>query len=50
MKKIFLTVALTLFGVLEFPVRSVSGERLDPLRQVICCYWRKAGAGAIVGC
>jgi hypothetical protein len=31
--------------VLEFPVRSVSGERLDPLRQTICCYWRKAHFG-----
>ena len=26
--------------VLEFPIRPVSGERLDPVRQIICCYWR----------
>jgi hypothetical protein len=31
--------------VLEFPVRSASGERLDPVRQVICCCWRKAHYG-----
>jgi hypothetical protein len=31
--------------VLEFPVRSGSGERLPPVRQVICCYWRKAHYG-----
>jgi hypothetical protein len=31
--------------VLEFPLRSVSGERLDPVRQVICCYWRQAHYG-----
>jgi hypothetical protein len=31
--------------VLEFPVRSASGERLNPVRQVICCYWRKAHYG-----
>jgi hypothetical protein len=31
--------------VVEFPVRSASGERLDPVRQVICCYWRKAHYG-----
>ena len=31
--------------VLEFPVRSGSGERLDPVRQTICCYWRKAHYG-----
>jgi hypothetical protein len=31
--------------VLEFPIRSVSGERLDSLRQVICCYWRPAHHG-----
>jgi hypothetical protein len=31
--------------VLEFPIKSVSGERLDPVRQVICCYWRKAHYG-----
>jgi hypothetical protein len=31
--------------VLEFPVRSPSGERLDPLRQTICCYWRPAHYG-----
>jgi hypothetical protein len=28
--------------VLDFPVRSVSGERLAPVRQTICCYWRPA--------
>ena len=31
--------------VLEFPLRSESGERLDPLRQTICCYWRRAQYG-----
>jgi hypothetical protein len=31
--------------VLEFSIRSVNGERLAPLRQVICCYWRKAHYG-----
>jgi hypothetical protein len=31
--------------VLEFPVSSESGERLDPLRQTICCYWRPAHYG-----
>jgi hypothetical protein len=31
--------------VLEFPVRSGSGERLDPVRQTICCYWRRAHYG-----
>jgi hypothetical protein len=31
--------------VLEFPLRPVSGEPLDSLRQVICCYWRKAHYG-----
>jgi hypothetical protein len=31
--------------VLEFPIRSVSGERLDPVQQVICCYWRQAHYG-----
>ena len=31
--------------VLEFPVRSASGERLDPVRQIICCYWRQAHYG-----
>ena len=31
--------------VLEFPMRSVSGERLDPVRQEICCYWRQAHYG-----
>ena len=31
--------------MLEFPVRSGSGERLDPVRQIICCYWRKAHYG-----
>jgi hypothetical protein len=28
--------------VLEFPLRSASGERLPPVRQEICCYWRRA--------
>jgi hypothetical protein len=31
--------------VLEFPCRSESGERLEPLRQIITCYWRKAHYG-----
>jgi hypothetical protein len=31
--------------MLEFPMRSASGERLPPLEQVICCYWRKAHYG-----
>jgi hypothetical protein len=31
--------------VLEFPVRSASGERLPPVKQVICCYWRRAHYG-----
>ena len=31
--------------MLEFPVRSVSVERLDPVRQIICCYWRRAHYG-----
>ena len=31
--------------VLEFPRRSVYGERLAPVRQVICCYWRQAHYG-----
>jgi hypothetical protein len=31
--------------VLEFPRRSASGEPLDPLRQIIGCYWRKARFG-----
>jgi hypothetical protein len=31
--------------VLEFPMRSATGERLDPLRQTICCYWRKTHYG-----
>jgi hypothetical protein len=31
--------------VLEFPVSSESGERLAPLRQTICCYWRPAHYG-----
>ena len=31
--------------VLEFPRRSASGEPLDPIRQVIGCYWRKAHFG-----
>jgi hypothetical protein len=26
--------------VLKFPIRSVSGEQLAPVRQIICCYWR----------
>ncbi len=31
--------------ILEFPRRSVTGELLDPVRQVIVCYWRKAHFG-----
>ena len=31
--------------VLAFPRRSASGERLDPVRQDIVCYWRKAHFG-----
>jgi hypothetical protein len=32
--------------VLEFPIRSASGERLDdPIRQTICCYWPSAHYG-----
>jgi hypothetical protein len=31
--------------VLEFPVRSVSRERMDPVRQTICCYWQRAHYG-----
>jgi hypothetical protein len=31
--------------VLGFPMRSASGERLDLIRQTICCYWRKAHYG-----
>jgi hypothetical protein len=31
--------------VLEFSVRSVNGERLDPVRQEICCNWRRAHHG-----
>jgi hypothetical protein len=44
--------------VLEFPLRSASGEtlapvapglfsgeQLDPLQQIICCYWRQAHYG-----
>jgi len=31
--------------VLEFPRRSASGEPLDPIRQVIVCYWLKAHFG-----
>ena len=31
--------------VLEFPSRSVNGERLAPVQQVICCYWRRAHYG-----
>ncbi|HEY8441690.1 MAG TPA: hypothetical protein VIK79_09600, partial [Xanthobacteraceae bacterium] len=31
--------------VLGFPRKSASGEPLDPLRQIISCYWRKAYLG-----
>jgi hypothetical protein len=31
--------------VLEFSLKSTSGEPLDPLQQVICSYWRKAHFG-----
>jgi hypothetical protein len=31
--------------VLEFPLRSASGERLDPVRQIIACYWQRAHYG-----
>jgi hypothetical protein len=31
--------------VLEFPCMSASGQTLEPLRQVISCYWRKAHYG-----
>jgi hypothetical protein len=31
--------------VLEFPRQSASGEPLDPLQQMIVCYWRKAHFG-----
>jgi hypothetical protein len=31
--------------VLEFPMRSESGERLDPVRQTICCCRRRANYG-----
>jgi hypothetical protein len=31
--------------VLEFPCKSASGQLLEPLRQVICCYWRRAHYG-----
>jgi hypothetical protein len=31
--------------VLEFPFRSASGDLLAPVRQVICCFWRKAHFG-----
>jgi hypothetical protein len=31
--------------VLEFPLKSTSGELLDPYQQVICCHWRKAHFG-----
>src|SRR4249919_2764552 len=31
--------------VLEFPCRSANGEQLDPIRQDIVCYWRKAPFG-----
>ena len=31
--------------VLEFPLKSASGERLPPVQQVICCYWRRGHYG-----
>ena len=31
--------------LLEFPLKSVTGERLAPLQQTICCYWRPAHYG-----
>ena len=31
--------------VLEFPCKSASGNCSNPLRQVICCYWRRAHYG-----
>src|ERR1044071_9432465 len=31
--------------ILEFPLRSASGERLAPLQQVICCYWQQTRRG-----
>jgi hypothetical protein len=31
--------------VLDFPSRSASGEQLDPVRQIISCYWRRAHYG-----
>jgi hypothetical protein len=31
--------------VLEFPSRSATGQPLEPLRQVIACYWRTAHYG-----
>ena len=31
--------------VLHFPRKSASGARLDPVRQIICCYWRNAHYG-----
>jgi hypothetical protein len=31
--------------VLELPLKSSSGEPLDPYQQVICCHWRKAHFG-----
>jgi hypothetical protein len=31
--------------ILEFPVSSSGGERLAPVRQQICCYWRRAYYG-----
>jgi hypothetical protein len=47
--RLFGTVGFEVMGgpdaqrlVLEFPLGSVSGERLEPLRQTICCYWRQA--------
>jgi hypothetical protein len=50
--KLFGTVCYEVTGgpdaqqlVLEFPVRSASSERLPPVQQVICCYWRKAHYG-----
>ena len=31
--------------VLELPIKSSTGEPLDPYQQVICCHWRKAHFG-----
>jgi hypothetical protein len=36
--------------VLEFPCRSASGEPLEPVRQDILCYWRKAHYGGRTSC